>query len=203
MDNRERERVPTVASVRGVTRAVQFLAFFGALWALIGIGGMGGLYEPWLAIVVVAAAAALLAASLALRLQARGMQAHDPRGRASKSRAFRLVFALEIGLIVAAYVVLRLMGQFDLFFPAMMLIVGVHFFPLAALFAVGRYYAAGGLLCALALVTTLVVPERIALSGTRIAGWSVVLGFGGAMLLWVVGLLQWVDGRRLLEARPQ
>jgi hypothetical protein len=80
----------------------------------------------------------------------------------------------------------------------MALIVGVHFFPLAALFQVKTHYLVGALLCLLAIITLLVVPESIKLGGQQITAQWVVLGFGAALILWGVGLSLWLLGKRLL-----
>ena len=79
-----------------------------------------------------------------------------------------------------------------------MLIVGIHFFPLASLFRIRRYYGKGTLLCFLAVLTLFVMPERLRLSGMQINTWWVILGFGGASILWDVGLVNWWQGRKLL-----
>ena len=79
----------------------------------------------------------------------------------------------------------------------MMLIVGVHFFPLASLFRVKRYQIAGVLLCLLALVTLFFVPEQFYLGNFKITARWVILGFGGAFILWFIGFANWLQGREL------
>ncbi len=192
------------ARARGLASSVGFLAFFGALWGSVGVGGMHGADKPWLSLGVILAAAALFGAGIFLRLRARRLQAEggptNEHTTSARTWRFRLVFAIEMGLILAAFLISRAAGRFDLFFPAMMFIVGIHFFPLAALFGVRKYYLAGALLCALSIFTVLLVPPRASLGGTRIAGWSVALGFGGALILWVIGTTQWIYGQALLAA---
>ena len=80
----------------------------------------------------------------------------------------------------------------------MAFIVGIHFLPLAALFRVKPYYFVGTLLCLLATVTLLIVPQRAVFSGQSINLQLVVLGFGAACILWVVGVGLWMLGTRLL-----
>ncbi|HEV7236370.1 MAG TPA: hypothetical protein VGN15_09330, partial [Ktedonobacteraceae bacterium] len=80
----------------------------------------------------------------------------------------------------------------------MAIIVGLHFLPLAALFEVKMYYLVGVLLCLLAIITLVVVPESATLGGQQISAQWVVLGFGAALILWGVGLGLWLLGKRLL-----
>ena len=193
------------SAVRGLVTAVLFLAFFGALWALLGLGGLKGLDSAWLTLAALIPGIALLVGGIALRSASTKSEAEGPppadKPGPSRARRFGLVFGIEAGSIMVAYVVCRAATRVDLFFPAMMLIVGLHFLPLATLFDVPRYYGTGVLLCGLAIVTMLVVPQRLTLDGTRIAGWSVALCLGGALILWAVGLLQWNDGRKLIDTQ--
>ena len=55
------------SSVRGIDSGVLFLAFFGALWASIGINGLQGLEEPRLQIVMLLIGVALFVAGVPLR----------------------------------------------------------------------------------------------------------------------------------------
>ena len=182
-----------------------FLAFFGALWASIGINGLQGLEEPWSLIVMLLIGVALFIAGVSLRQASR--QLHKPDTKSEnpddhrKTIWFRIVFAIEGISIVIAYVICRAINRFDLFFPVMMLIVGVHFFPLAALFRVKRYYTAGGLLCLLAIITLFAVPEHLRMNHLQIIAWWVIPGFGGAFILWGVGFAHWLQGKRLLAKR--
>jgi hypothetical protein len=48
------------AAVRGVASGVLFMAFFGTLWAGIGIGGLQGWGGPWLSIAVLLVGLGLL-----------------------------------------------------------------------------------------------------------------------------------------------
>jgi hypothetical protein len=111
---------------------------------------------------------------------------------------FGIVFAAEGILIGVASVICNMINRFDLFFPIMAIIVGLHFLPLAALFQVRSYYLVGALLCVLALITLFAVPERGNLGDRPITVQWVVLGFGAALILWAVGLGLWLLGRRLL-----
>jgi hypothetical protein len=194
-------------SVRGIASGVLFLTFFGVLWASIGINGLQGLNEPWLLILMLLIGIALLVAGISLRRASRQLPKRaakpDEQEEHRRTTWFRIVFAIEGILIVVAYIICRAINRFDLFFPVMMLIVGVHFFPLAALFRIKKYYTTGILLCLLAIVTLFAVPERIRLNAVQVNTWWVILGFGGAIILWGVGLANWIQGKRLLTHGKQ
>jgi hypothetical protein len=191
--------------LRGFASAVLFLAFFSTLWALVGIGGMHGLDEIPLLMVTILVGLALFVAGASLRRLARRLPPRAANtkagGRQSKNRWFIIIFGSELLLILVAHAILSLVNRLNLFIPVAMFIVGVHFFPLAALFRIKIYYLAGALLCALVIVTLLAVPQRLNLDGLQIAAWQAVLGLSAAIVLWASGLLQWLNGRRLLARR--
>jgi len=195
-------------SISGIASGVLFLVVFGALWAAIGINGLQGFDEPWVAIGILLIGLVLLIASLSLRwktrrLPNRAAEKKEP-DRQRKNKWFRIVFATELVAIVSANVICRAVNRSDLFFPVMMLIVGIHFFPLAVLFGINKYYLTGALLSLLAIGTLLVVPEQLQFSGFQITAWWVVLGLGGAFILWGTGFVHWLQGRRLLDQKkPQ
>lgn len=193
--------VPRFA-VRGVASGVIFMAFFGTLWADIGIGGLQGWGGVWFLIGAVLVGIGLLLGGISLLLASRRLsdqiaEVDVPRGRRI-GLWFVITFASEGVLIGVASGICNALHRFDLFFPIMALIVGVHFFPLAALFQVKVYYLVGALLCLLAIIALLVVPESVTLDGQHIMAQWVVLGFGAALILWGVGVGLWLLGRRLL-----
>lgn len=178
-----------------------FMAFFGTLWAGIGIGGLQGLGQPWLSTMVLLVGLGLLIGGIALLRASRHLpnqvtEADFQRGNRT-GMWFGIVFATEGILIAVASAICNAINRFDLFFPIMAIIVGVHFWPLAALFEVKAYYLVGVLLCVLALIT-FAVPEQGNLGGQPITAPWVVLGFGAALILWSVGLGLGLLGKRLL-----
>jgi hypothetical protein len=192
-------------TLRGMASAVLFLAFFSTLWALVGIAGLRGLDGNALLIVAILIGLALLVAGISLNRAARRLPQRAAgaaaQERQRKNKWFLLIFVTELLLILIAHVLLSLVNRLDLFIPATLLIVGIHFFPLAALFRVKIYYPAGALLCALVIVTLLVVPQRLKLDGLQIAAWQVVPGLSAAIILWASGLIQWLNGRRQLDRK--
>ncbi len=189
-------------AVRGVASGVFFMAFFGTLWASIGVGGLQGWGGSWLSLVVVLIGIGLLLGGISLLLASRRLSNQGTNADAQQGRRtgiwFGSVFALEGIFIGVASVICNALNRFDLFFPIMALIVGVHFLPLAALFQVRAYYLVGTLLCLLSIITLFAVPERVQLGGQQLTAQWVVLGFGAAFILWGVGVGLWLLGRRLL-----
>jgi hypothetical protein len=196
-------------ALRGVASGVLFMAFFGTLWAGIGIGGLQGWGEPWLSIVVLLIGLGLLISGIALLIAAGRLPSQPAPAEAPGDKRtniwFGIVFAAEGLLIAIASVICNAINRFDLFFPIMAIIVGIHFLPLAALFQVKAYYLVGALLCVLALVT-FAVPEHISVGDQQITAQWVVLGFGAALILWGVGLGLGLLGQRMLalsNSRPR
>lgn len=188
-------------AVRGHASGVIFMAFFGTLWASIGAGGLGAWGTPWTTIAVLSIGAALLVGGVALwrgagRLGDAGSGDGDgpPMGR-----SFWVIFGLEGAAIFIASIVCNAIGRFDLFFPIMAIIVGIHFLPLARLFGIPLYYAVGTLLCLIGLICLVAVPVQATLGTHDIMARALIVGFGCAVILWGVGLLLWWRGGGLLR----
>jgi hypothetical protein len=194
--------IPGIA-VRSVASGILFMAFFGTLWSDIGIGALHGWGWPWLLIVSVMIGIGLLIGGISLLLASRRLSNQVAEADIRRWRRtefwFNMTFATEGLFIVVAGGICNALNRFDVFFPIMALIVGVHFFPLAALFQVKIYYLVGALFCLLAFITLLVVPESVKLGSQQITAQWVVLGFGAAMILWAVGLGLWLLGKKLLD----
>ncbi len=188
--------------IRGVASGVLFMAFFGTLWASIGIGGLQGWGGRWPVIGAVLIWLGLLLGGISLLLASRRLSNQVTEADAQHGKRtsiwFGLIFVTEGLFIGVASGICRAINRFDLFFPIMAIIVGIHFLPLAALFHVKSYYLVGALLCLLALITLLAVPQRVKLGGQQMTAQSVVLGFGAAVILWVVGVALGLLGKRLL-----
>jgi len=114
-------------------------------------------------------------------------------------RWFGVIFGVEGVAILAASVVCNATGHFELFFPIMAIIVGLHFLPLARLFDVRMYFLTGALLCLLGISALLVVPVTSTLGEREIMARALVVGDGCAIILWGTGLLLWVRGARALR----
>ncbi|WP_245799180.1 DUF7010 family protein [Virgibacillus siamensis] len=193
------EIVVSKENVRGTASGVMFMAFFGTIWADVGIGGLQELGSIWLLILAVLIGAALFFSGIALIKGSRNLSNTNSRNSKDVGRWFNIVFAAEFALIIIAAIICNSVGHFDWFFPVMAIIVGVHFFPLAYLFKVRLYYVTGMLFCLLASVTLLLfVPLKISFGQHQINLWWTLVGLGSMLILWVTSLLNLSKGRRLL-----
>ncbi|MFP3669797.1 hypothetical protein SB717_32290 [Priestia sp. SIMBA_032] len=190
------------AAVRGTASGVIFMAFFGTLWAGIGIRGMQGWEFPvfvtlslLIGVVLFISAFALIKSSSQLSNE---VIKEDRDCWRKKNRWFGIIFSLEGLLIAIAAFICVSTNQLNLFVPVMALIVGAHFFPLASLFQVPIYYITGTLLCLLATIVMLTFPVKIIVSDHQIMAWWVSVGFGSALILWGTGVIVCLRGFRLL-----
>jgi uncharacterized membrane protein YvlD (DUF360 family) len=75
-------------------------------------------------------------------------------------RRFGMIFAAEAVAIAVVSVVCMHTHHWRFIVPLVLIIVGLHFLPLAKLFAVPRYYVTGGLFCVISIATMLAVPAH-------------------------------------------
>ena len=161
---------PDREAAEGSSRGALYMALFGAVWATAGSGALGSVAGVVLLVASLAVAGTLCLGAIKLRRGTRHLSFDNfPRAREQRrriSRRFNLVFGLEGVAIAFAVVVL---GRYDLgaFIPAaVVLIVGLHFFPLTGLYGVKAYYLTGAVLCLLGLTAFLVAPAaRLPLVG--------------------------------------
>lgn len=190
------------AAIRGAAWGVIFMAIFGTLWAGIGIGGLQELASPWLWITSICVGILLLLGGISLIWTSRHVNQitdHDSRHWRRAGIWLGVISTIEGMAIGAASAICSATEHFNLFFPIMAIIVGVHFFPLAPLFRVKTHYITGSLLCLLAIVTLLFVPEHSTLIGQPILTWWTVVGFGSALILWGTGLVIWLLGKKMMK----
>ncbi|MBQ4869213.1 hypothetical protein IHQ11_22340 [Priestia megaterium] len=191
------------AAVRGTASGVIFMAFFGTLWAGIGIRGMQGWEFPVLITLSLLIGVILFIGAIVLIKNSRQLtneviKKDGDRWR-KKNRWFGIIFSLEgLFIAIAAYICVST-NHLNLFVPIMAFIVGAHFFPLASLFQVPIYYITGTLLCLLATIVILTFPVKIIISDHQVMAWWVSVGFGSALILWGSGLIVCLRGFRLLS----
>ena len=129
----QRQETTSVPRVKGFSSAVLFLSFFSTVWALVGIGGLNAINKTGLVIVIFLIGIALFLVGSSLSRAARRLPQRAAGQRQGKTKWFIIVFGAELLLILIAHIILSLVNRLDLFIPATMVIVGVHFFPLAKL----------------------------------------------------------------------
>lgn len=145
------------AAVFGAANGVMFMTFFGALWASIGIIGSHKLGSPWLLVISSILTIVFLIGAISLFGKARNINnaatPNDSEDWRKINRKFSLVFGLEGLAILIASVICNMINHFELFFPIMVIIVGIHFFPLAQLFKEKFYIGIGAALCILGIIS--------------------------------------------------
>ncbi len=195
------------AVVRGTASGVFFMAFFGTLWAYTGIMGLQGWGVRLLLVVAVTIGMVLFIGGVSLMRASRELtnqvsKADLRRGKRTRFW-FNIIFATE-GLAIAITIAVSNATNHSELIPVVIaIIVGAHFLPLASLFQVRLYYFTGTLLCLLAIITLLFVPEKVTLGGHQINAFMSVVGFGSALILWGTGVAIWLMGRRLLGIVPK
>lgn len=181
---------------RGSGIGVIFMAAFGTLWAGTGVMGLQGWGFPYveLAAIFVGIIMVIVGISLIHASQKMSNQVSDDGARRLKRIGFlfNMVFIAEGLLIGIAIAICNLTNQTDLIPGVIAIIVGIHFLPLASLFQIKVYYATGVLLCLLALITWLVVPDTVMVGEHQILAPLSLLGIGCALILWTTGLTLWL-----------
>ena len=142
----------------------------GCLWLII----VGTVYAAWALLTVRSALATSLLAAMSLFAvglflfgiaMIRGVRQLPflPTGRPSEARRIGRQFAMIVaaeGVAIAVCVRACVKTHHWRFIvPLILIIVGLHFLPLAKLFKVPRYYVTGALFCVIPVATMLSIPE--------------------------------------------
>lgn len=183
------------STVLGAANGVMFMTFFGALWSSIGIVGSHRLGAPWPLVLSVLITLILLSGAISLFVKSRSRnQSVTPKEKEETKRLnqkFGLIFGLEGVAIFLASVICNALDHFEVFFPVMAMIVGIHFFPLATLFREKFYSGTGIVMCMLGIIS-LFLPINATFGDVSLIPMSTFIGFGSAVTLWVTGLRIWV-----------
>jgi len=154
-----------------------FFAVFGGMW--LGLWAHSEYPDSVGTLLAIAAVAAalLVAAYLVYKANSLALKAlaQTPE-RLRKSRMFNLVNAGQWGVIVVVALALSQIGYARWIWPVIVLIIGLHFLPLARLFAYRPHYLTGTALILLACVYPFVAPE-----GPE----SAVGALGAGLILWL------------------
>jgi hypothetical protein len=181
----------------GMTTGAAFMFTFGVVWLLLGL--FRGRPSPaWLRLSLLIVGIALGASIVTLGLRASGippaatpLTAQQLATNREIGRHFYLIFGVELAAIFLSVVVLRLLHYPDYILCGIALIVGVHFFPLAALFKTPLYYGTALLGCAIGLVGFFMAD-----AGLR----QKVVGISFGLLLWATATwITWIG----LSATPR
>lgn len=200
------EENTSVAVCRGMAAGILFLTLFGGLWAVAGVKGLDGIGNPWIFVATIAIFAALAVLGAVIVVNAYSVES-DSKPNFSDARRrrvrFRIVLFVEVGLIAIAVMILRGVGRTDLIAPVVMLVVSLHFIPLAVLFRLPIYYTVAAALFLVDLVAVVAVPEQIHIYKTRVSPQLVVIGLGGAVCLWAAAFFNALATRSTLKTLKQ
>ncbi|WP_211744999.1 hypothetical protein [Paenibacillus sp. Marseille-Q4541] len=188
--------------IRSTATGVLFMAIFGMLWAYTGTMGLQGWGEVTLLLLTAAIGITLVIGGISLIRSSRLIQQQVPalNGKSKKKtmRLFNFIFVGEGIAIGIAISICNITHHIELIPLIIAIIVGIHFFPLASLFRINIYYYSGVLLCLIAILTWLFIPETIHIAGHPIMAFMSVVGFGSAIILWITSLFILRMGKTLL-----
>ncbi len=129
-----------------------------AMWALLSIGTNSA--AAILAALVAAAAWVVVRGVSSVRASAPLPRTSDrTHAESAVARRFRLIVFTEVAAFAVVNPLLASTGHVDLLPAANLVIVGVHFFPLARLFHVPRYTALGAVFCVVPVAVMIGVPS--------------------------------------------
>jgi|HubBroStandDraft_6_1064221.scaffolds.fasta_scaffold401857_2 hypothetical protein len=162
-----------------------------AIWSLASIGTPAAKRTLICAIIVAAAliAAGVVAMRAALRLPRGASPRTAEEGRAIR-RQFAWVFGAEIAALAIANPIAAATGHPKLIPSLSVMIIGLHFLPLAWIFRVPRYYVMGLLFCGIPVVMMLSMSAYAHVG--HAVGWFVIPGLGCG----IVGALTAAAGLR-------
>jgi len=180
--------------VLGLSIGTFWLVAVSAGGAIFAIVEMTNAKTPLIVVLVIAGA--LLAMSIRHLVRALKLPSEpSPRDR-RVGRQFALIFILEGVAIALVSGACYLIGHRSWIVPLGLLIVGIHFMPLAKLFGVPRYMTLGWLFCVVSILTLLLVPAH-ARVGSVLAQY-VYCSLGCAASAWLISVGQLLELRRLM-----
>ena len=137
-----------------------------------------------LASVVIAAILHLVIGAGMIRAILRSPGAIPPRTTEDRVmlRRFVPVVIAEVIAIMVVNGICAVTQHLELLVPLDLLIVGIHFLPLARIFRVPRYYAMGGLFALVAVLTLVLVPAHTQVGAA--AAWFVIPTLGCSAVAW-------------------
>jgi hypothetical protein len=150
---------------------------------------------PLIAVLVITGT--LLAVSICYVMKATKLPGVPPSMQGRRIRQqFALIVVLEGVAIALVSTGCSLTGHFSWLVPLVLIIVGIHFMPLAKLFGVPRYMTLGWLFCIVSILTLLLVPAHAHVGAvfTRL----VYSALGCAASAWLISVGNLLELRRLM-----
>jgi len=170
----------------GMAGAAIWLVAISTVFTVLALTMIGAPVSRFvLASVVIAAILHLAIGVGGIRAILRSPGAIPPRTIEDRTllRRFAVVGVGEVIAIMVVNGICAVTQHLELLVPLDLLIVGIHFLPLARIFRVPRYYFTGGLFALIPLLTLVLVPVH-AQFGTADA-WFVIPTFGCSAVAWV------------------
>ncbi len=185
----------TSDEIRGNGIGAILLSFFGSMWMLIALHGhllllVCSLLVPLLLVV---RSAGLIRGSKRLSKREPPQTASEIVAENALQKRFTWIFAGEGIAIFLVVNVLANIGMSSLTVPAIGVIVGLHFLPLARVFRRPLYYWSG------ATQVLLCVGAALALRSAALEAMNMVIGLGMALILWSTMLIVVTGARRSLQ----
>lgn len=179
-------------AVVGIAIGTFFLTFFAAFWGFASAVNMGGTVQI-IAYILIGLVTLLFFAigSILMRYAHTLPETLSTEDVAAGKKIwfwFGVVFGIEFVLIALTSILLSTFQLSSFITPAIALIVGIHFFPLAHLFDVPAYYITGALLSALALFALIALLTGLQIAGPSPYNWSLFVGIGATLILWLTNL---------------
>jgi hypothetical protein len=169
----------------GIAIGNLFLGGFGMVWIVLGLTAAGKINPLLLALLSVVLVALIIASGYIMR-RTHGSLDRSQANRIEQkkiNRRFGLVNFLQWSLIFAAVFGLPRLGLARWIVPAIVLIVGIHFFPLARLFKARMHYVVGAIVVAWAIIYPILFSAGKGDSLGAI-GMGVILLVGAAFACW-------------------
>lgn len=169
VDQGEGAALPRDVAATALVLAIASVAWFG--WSTADVDG------AWAVVATIGMLAGLVVAGLALVRVVRTRGTGSVMADAAARRRYNVVVGLEVVLIFLGVSVLNRLDLIAQLAPWILLVVAVHFLPLARLFRVRALAVCGVVLIVVALAAAVVEAGGV-LAGTALAG-----GAGGAVML--------------------
>lgn len=194
-------------AVQGAAGGTFFLTFFGAYWGFSSAVFLSGTFQVISFLLVGLLTLAFFGWGIMLLRHARALPKEpspedEAQGRRI-ARGFGIIFGLEIVLIALASILLSIFPLSRFIAPTTALIVGMHFIPLARLFRVSMGYVTGALLCLLALIALVSLLVGLPLFGSSPYHWSLFVGIGATLVLWLTDLFMIRYGWKSIHQRGE
>ena len=170
-------------ALTGMMIGSSIMYVFAMLWFLLGLSG-GRFFPLEMKVAVAIVGLALGAAIAVLAVRAHRISRGAPAPTAEQletgrkaSRRFGLINGIQWGAVVAVIVALNVVGRPDFIAPAIAVIVGLHFLPLAGLFEQPVYYVTGILGCLIGVAGFLIPDLAGSSERSRAVVWIVALAY--------------------------